>query len=728
MFVPSRFPFSHAAGLPGQRAFLVAGLATLFSGIPVMTTVAEPAANPLLAPWAGPYGGVPPFDQAGVADFEPALEAGMADQLARIDAIAANPEPATFANTSAALEQAGRMLDRVRALYDVFGNGLNDEAMQEVERRMAPRLAAFADKIIQNEKLFARVAAVSEARERSGLTPEQQRLAWLQYTDLVRAGAKLDAAAKRRLAAINEELAGLFTTFAQNVLKDEETQGVFLAAAADLAGCPEAVRDAAAAAAKERGRDGWAITNTRSSVEPFLTYADRRDLRERVWRMFVDRGAGGGPTDNHATIARILALRAERARLLGFPTHAHWRLEDSMAKTPTRAADLMEAVWRPAVARVREEVADMQAIADAEHAGIRIEPWDYRYYAERVRKAKYDLDEAEITPYLQLDKLREGMFFTAEKLFGLRFLPVDPQAVPVYHPDVRAWEARDAAGRHVGLFYFDPFARKGKRSGAWMSGYRSQERFADAVAPIVSNNCNFTKPAPGEPALLSWDDATTLFHEFGHALHGLLSNVEYPSLSGTNVARDYVEFPSQVLEHWLATPEILDRFALHHETGKPMPRELVAKIERARRFNEGFRTVEFLASALIDMRLHLAADGVADPAAFERDTLAAVGLPREIVMRHRTPQFLHVFADDGYSAGYYSYLWADAITADAWEAFQEAGGPWDEAVARRLRDHVFSVGNTIPPEESYRRFRGRDPATEALMRKRGFAPPTAAGR
>jgi peptidyl-dipeptidase Dcp len=456
-------------------------------------------------------------------------------------------------------------------------------------------------------------------------------------------------------------------------------------------------------------------------VEPFLTYADRRDLRERVWRMFVDRGAGGA-TDNHATIARILALRAERARLLGFSTHAHWRLEDSMAKTPERAAALLEAVWKPAVARVREEVADMQAEADAEQAGIRIEPWDYRYYAERVRKAKYDLDEAEITPYLQLDKLRAGMFFTAERLFGLRFVPVDPQAVPVYHPDVRVWEARDAGGRHVGLFYFDPFARKGKRSGAWMSVYRSQERFGGEVTPIVSNNCNFTKPAPGTPAVISWDDATTLFHEFGHALHGLLSHVEYPSLAGTSVARDYVEFPSQVLEHWLATPEILDRFALHHETGKPMPRELVAKIDRARRFNEGFRTVEFLASALIDMRLHLAADGVADPAAFERDTLAAVGLPREIVMRHRTPQFLHVFADDGYSAGYYSYLWADAITADAWEAFQEAGGPWDEAVARRLRDHVFSVGNTTPPEESYRRFRGRDPATGALMRKRGFTP------
>jgi peptidyl-dipeptidase Dcp len=688
-----------------------------------MTIAAEPAASPLLAPWAGPYGGVPPFDRVRVADFELALEAGMADQLARIDAIANGPEPATFANTTAEIERAGRAFERVRAVYDVFGSDLNDDAMQEVERRMAPRLAAFADRIVQNEKLFARVAAVYEGRERSGLTPEQQRLAWLHYTDLVRAGARLDAAAKRRLAAINEELAGLFTAFAQNVLKDEESQAVFLAAEADLVGCPEAVREAAALAAKERGREGFAIINTRSSVEPFLTYADRRDLRERVWRMFVGRGAGGGATDNHATIARVLALRAERARLLGFPTHAHWRLQDSMAKTPERAVELMEAVWKPAVARVREEVADMQARAAADGAGITIEPWDYRYYAEKVRREKYDLDEAAITPYLQLDKLREGMFFTAGRLFGLTFRPVDPRQVPVYHPDVGVWEVQDRTGTLLGLFYFDPFARKGKRSGAWMTAYRAQERFDGVVPTLVANNCNFSKPAVGEPALLSWDDATTLFHEFGHALHGLCSRVEYPSLAGTNVARDYVEFPSQVLEHWLATPEVLDRFALHHETGKPMPRELVAKIERAKRFNEGFRTVEFLASALIDMKLHLATDGVSDPAAFERDTLAALRMPREIVMRHRTPQFLHVFADDGYSAGYYSYLWADVITADAWEAFTEAGGPWNEAVAARLLEHVLAVGNTVPPEEGYRAFRGRDPSTEALMRKRGFAAP-----
>jgi peptidyl-dipeptidase Dcp len=679
------------------------------------------SAHPLLAPWTGPFGGVPPFDRVAVADFEAALEAGMADQLARIDAIAANTAAASFANTSAELERAGRLLGRVRAVYDVFSGGLNDEAMQEVERRMAPRLAALADRIVQNEQLFARVAAVYETREQAGLTPEQQRLAWLHYTDFVRAGARLDAPAKRRLAAINAELAELYTTFTQNVLKDEETQAVVLDAESDLAGCPDAVREAAAAAAQERGRGGWVISNTSSSVEPFLTYADRRDLRERVWRMFVERGAHGGPTDNHAAIARILSLRAERAHLLGSATHAHWRLEDSMAKTPERALELMQGVWKPAVARVREDVAGMQALADAEGAGIRIEPWDYRYYAEKVRKATYDVEESQIMPYLQLDKLREGMFFTAERLFGLRFRPTDPQEVPLYHPDVAAWEVRDAADNVVGLFLFDPFARKGKRSGAWMDSPRSQERFDGDVPAIVTNTCNFPKPAAGKPALVSWDDATTLFHEFGHALHGLCSRANYPSLSGTNVARDYVEFPSQILEHWLSTPDVLGRFAVHHVTGQSMPLELVARRERSRRVDEGFRAVEFIASAWVDMQFHLADDPPLDPAAFERDALAALGMPREIVMRHRPTHFLHLFAADGYAAGYYSYLWADAITADAWEAFNEASGPWDQTVAERLLKHVFAAGNTTPPDEGYRAFRGRDPDFSALMRKRGFA-------
>ena len=683
--------------------------------------------NPLTAAWTGPFGGVPPFDKARGADLGPALEAGMADQLAAIDRIAADTSPATFDNTILPMERAGRMLSRVEAIYGVYAGALSDDAVQEVERTMAPRLAACSDQITQNERLFARVAAVYEARKQATLSPEQQRVVWLTYTDFVRNGARLDAVAKAELSSLNQQLATLATTFSQNLLRDENDGAVLLDDATDLAGLSESLRVAAAEAAAARGQKGrWAIPNTRSSVEPFLTYAECRDARERVWRMFVDRGASGGATDNHATVATILSLRARRGHLLGHPTHAHWRLEDSMAKTPERAMELMEAVWKPAVARVREEVADMQAIADAEGAGIRIAPWDYRFYAERVRRAKYDLDESEITPYLQLDNLREAMFFTAQKLFGLEFQPADPQTVPVYHPDVRVWEVRDSAGVVVGLWYFDPFARKGKQSGAWMSAYRSQEDFDDAIPAIVSNNCNFTKPLAGEPALISWDDATTLFHEFGHALHGLCSRVPYPSVSGTNVARDYVEFPSQVLEHWLSSPEVLDRFALHHATGRPLPRELVAKIEHAATFNEGFKTVEFLASALIDMKLHLLKLDVAgaaplDPARFERDTLHDLGMPDEIVMRHRTPQFGHIFSGDGYSAGYYSYLWADTLTADAWEAFTEAGGPWDEAVAKRLHDHVFSVGNTIDPAEGYRAFRGRDAGIGALMRKRGFS-------
>ena len=683
--------------------------------------------NPLTAVWTGPYGGVPPFDQAHVADLGPALEAGMADRLAAIDRIAADPAPPTFDNTILPMERSGRMLSRVEAIYGVYGSALSDDAVQEVERTMAPRLAACSDQITQNERLFARIAAVYESRQQATLSPEQQRVVWLTYTHFVRHGARLDAAAKAELSSLNQQLATLATTFSQNLLRDENDGAVFLDDAADLAGLSDSLREAAAEAAEARGQKGcWAIPNTRSSVEPFLTHAECRDARERVWRMFIDRGASGGATDNHGTVATILALRARRAELLGHPTHAHWRLEDSMAKTPERAMELMEAVWKPAVARVREEVADMQAIADAEGAGIKIAPWDYRFYAEKVRRAKYDLDESEITPYLQLDNLREAMFFTARKLFGLEFKPADPREVSVYHPDVRVWGVRDAAGVVVGLWYFDPYARKGKQSGAWMSGYRSQEDFDGAVPAIVSNNCNFTKPLAGEPALISWDDATTLFHEFGHALHGLCSRVVYPSVSGTSVARDYVEFPSQVLEHWLSTPEVLDRFALHHETGRPIPRELVAKIARAATFSEGFKTVEFLASALIDMKLHLISVHLArtaqiDPARFERDTLRSLGMPDEIVMRHRTPQFGHIFSGDGYSAGYYSYLWADTLTADAWEAFTEAGGPWDEAVAKRLHDHVFSVGNTIDPADGYRAFRGRDAGIGALMRKRGFS-------
>jgi peptidyl-dipeptidase Dcp len=675
--------------------------------------------NPLLAPWTGPHGGLPPFERVEVGQFKPALEAGMAEQLAETEKIADDPAPATFENTLAALERTGRAFERASTLYFVYTGTMSTPELQAVEREMAPKLAAFSDRITGNAKLFARIAAVYDAREKGSLTPEQKRLSWLYHNNFVRAGAQLDSAAKDRLSAINQRLAELYTSFAQNVLADETDYVLVLEKESDLAGLPESLRASAAAAAESRGHKGvWAVLNTRSSMEPFLTYSDRRDLREKVWRTFYSRGDNGDAKDNNKTITEVLKLRAERAKLLGYETHAHWRLENAMAKTPERALELMEAVWTPAVARVREEVADMQKIADQEGAKITIEPWDYRYYAEKVRKAKYDLDENEVKPYLQLDKLREGMFFVAGELFGFRFSPLP--AVKGAHPDVRVWEVTNPQGGHVGLWYFDPYARPGKRSGAWMNAYRTQERFDGAVTTIVSNNSNFVKGKDGAPVLISWTDAETLFHEFGHALHGLNSSVSYPSLSGTAVARDYVEFPSQLLEHWLATPQVLNRYALHDQTGKPIPQELVAKIERAETFNQGFQTVEYLASALIDMKLHLAGARPIDPDAFERETLAALGMPKEVVMRHRTPQFAHVFSGDGYSAGYYSYLWSDTLTADAAEAFREHGGLYDKETARKLVANVFSVGNTIDPADGYRAFRGRDAGIDALMRKRGF--------
>jgi peptidyl-dipeptidase Dcp len=672
--------------------------------------------NPAAAPWIGPYGGIPAFDRIRPADLQSALEAGMAEQLAAIDLITAETAAPSFANTLAAMERSSRTLDRARTIYS---SSLNDAQVQAIEREVEPKLAAFADRITQNTALFQRIEAVYEARER--LHPEQQRLAWLYYTNFVRAGARLDSAAKQRLSQINERLAMLFTQFNQNILADEENRYLLLEQEEELAGLPESDRAGAQAEAERRGYRGkWLIANTRSCVEPFLTYSTRRDLRQKVWSMFVGRGDNGDERDTNVLIIEMLQLRAERAKLLGFPTHAHWRLENSMAKKPARALELMEAVWPQAVARVHEEVADMQALARTEGFSDDIAPWDYRFFAEKVRKARYALDANELKPYLQLEQLRESMFHVARELFGLQFTPVPPDAVPTYHGDVRVWQVIDTQGQHVGLWYFDPYARPGKQSGAWMNEYRNQERMDGEVPTIVSNNANFVKAPPGHAALVSWDDAVTLFHEFGHALHGLLSSVTYPSLSGTNVARDYVEFPSQLFEHWLLTPEVLNRFARHYRTNEPMPAELVAKIERARTFNQGFATVEYLSSALVDMRLHLAGEQLIEPRAFERATLQALGMPREIVMRHRTPHFAHIFSGDGYSAGYYSYLWADTITADAWEAFTEAAGPYDKEVAARL-EHILSLGNTIDPAEAYRSFRGRDPLVDALLRKRGFA-------
>ncbi len=680
------------------------------------------ASSVLLQEWTGPYGGVPPWRSINVDEFLPAFDAAIEMSAAEIGTIADNPDPPTFDNTIVALEQAGQPLNRLVNIFGVYSSNLNVGSIPDIERAVAPKLSRHADSITQNENLFKRIEAVYNGDEMKSLTVAQQRLVDDYYKQFVRQGARLNAADKARLSEINTALAGLFTNFSQNVLADEGGHVTWIDDEADLAGLPDSLVSAMAAAATKLAEDGeqlggWAVTNTRSSMEPFLTYADSRKLREQVWRRYYDRGDNGDGHDNNEIIAAILKLRAERALLLGYPTHAHWRLEPQMAETPEKAMELMMQVWPKAVARVGEEVADMQAVADQENAGITIEPWDYRYYAEKVRKEKYDLDFNEVKPYLQLEKLREAMMWAAGQLYGFEFEQVTD--VPVFHPDVRVYKVT-RNGQLAGLWYLDPYARRGKRSGAWMNAYRSQKNIDRPVLPIVSNNSNFIKGEEGQPVLISWDDATTLFHEFGHALHGLCSQCQYPSQSGTSVARDYVEFPSQLNEHWLSTPEVLEQFAVHYQTGEPMPKELLDKIEKAATFNQGFSTVEYLASALVDMKLHLAGNVDIDPDAFERETLTELGMPREIVMRHRTPQFSHIFADDGYSAGYYSYLWSDALTADAAEVFEEAGSFYDPQLARSLYDNIMSVGDTIEPADGFRKFRGRDVDTRALLRKRGF--------
>jgi peptidyl-dipeptidase Dcp len=706
-----------------RRTFLASAAATGAAVALNPSFAMAQANNPLLQKWTGSYGGVPAFDKVKVADFKPALEAAMAKNLAEIDAITANKAAPTFDNTIAALEDSGRSLSDIGTFYGIWGSNMSTPEFQAVEEVMDPALSAHSDKINQNAALFARIEAVYTSPAKAKLTPEQQRVLWIYYTNFVRAGAKLSPAAKTRVGAINTELASLYTKFSQNLLADENTW--IELSDADLAGLPEGLKAAAASNATARKLPGkFVIVNTRSSVDPFLTESPVRGAREKVWRAFVNRGDNGGATDNNLIISKILKLRVERAKLLGYKTHAHWRLENAMAKTPENAMALMEAVWQPAIAQVAIDVADMQAIIDKEGGGFKLEPWDYRFYAEKVRLAKYALDMNEVKPYLQLDKLREGMFWASGQLYGFEFKKVD--GLPVYHEDITVYEVT-RAGKHVGLWYFDPYARPGKRSGAWMNAYRTQERFKGEITTIVSNNSNFIKGKPGEPLLISWDDATTLFHEFGHAIHGLNANATYPSVSGTNVARDYVEFPSQLNEHWLPTKQVLNQFALHYQTGKPIPQALVDKIEAAGKFGEGFGTTEYLASALIDMKLHLAGDVDIDPDKFEREELTKLNMPKEIVMRHRTPQFGHVFSGDGYSAGYYSYLWSDTLTADAAEAFAEApGGFYDKAVAKRLHDDIMSKGNTIDPVDQFRAFRGRDVKIGALMRKRGFPVPPGA--
>ena len=692
---------------------------------------ATPAAadNPLLAEWTGPYGGVPAFDRMDLAALKPALEAGMAQQLAEIDAIVADPAPPTFDNTIVAMERAGRPFNRVGTYWGLWSSNLSNPEFRAIQKEMAPKLSAFNDKITQNEKLFARVRAVYEDPATAQRTPAERRLVELVYDSFARNGATLQGAAKERYAVINQRLAELYTKFANNVLADEET-AIFLDQG-QLGGLPDSFKSAAAATAKERGQEGkYAVANTRSSIDPFLTYSTDRALREKVWRTFYSRGDNGDEHDNNAVIAEILQLRDERVGLLGFDNYAQWRLADRMAKTPERAMALMEAVWPAALARVKQEVADMQAIADTEGAGIKIAPWDYRFYAEKVRQAKYDLDSEEVKQYLQLDKLRDAMVYVAGELFGFRFTPVPAGTVPVFHPDVRVWEVTNkTTGAHIGLWYLDPFARPGKSSGAWATSYRWHETFDGLQTVLASNNSNFIKGAPDAPVLISWDDARTYFHEFGHALHSLSSIVAYPTLN--NGVRDYTEFQSQLLERWLLTDEVINKFLVHHQTGKPIPPALVAKIKNAATFNQGFITTEYLASALMDMRYHTVDpkgpnnQGI-DPDAFEKKTLAELGMPEQIVMRHRSPQFTHVFSGEGYSAGYYGYLWADVLTSDAAEAFADApGGYYDKAMAKRLVDNLFAPRNSIDPADAYRAFRGRDATIDALMRYRGFPVPKA---
>jgi peptidyl-dipeptidase Dcp len=692
------------------------------------TPLLDPDVAVLLADWTGPYGGLIPFDKVKVSAIGPALEEAMRRNQAEIDAIAADKAEPTFANTIVPLERSGRALDRVQTIYSVWKSNLKTPDVEVLETKMEPALAAFNDRIYQNEKLFARIDAVYRAREHSGLTPEQQRVVWKHWNDFVKQGAQLKPEAKARVTAINQELASLYAKFMQNLLADEAGYVLYLKEG-DLVGLPESQRDAYAQTAKDKGHAGeWAVANTRSAMEPFLTYSDRRDLREKVWRTYYSRGDNKDAHDNTVQIIpQILKLRYEKARLMGFQSYAAWKMQDTMAKTPEAAMAQMMQVWPAAIARVRQEVADMQAVADKEakkngESGGKapaIAPWDYRYYAEKVRKAKYDLDMQQVSRYLQLDKMREAVFWEAGQLYGFTFTKV---TAPVFAPEMSVYEVKDRAGQHVALWYFDPYARPIKASGAWMDQYRSQQKDVPTSA-IASNNTNFVKPAPGKPVLISWDDATTLFHEFGHALHAMNSNVTYPSVSGTNVARDFVEFPSQLNENFLPTKEVLSRFAVD-EQGHPIPQDLVDKVLKAQTFNTGFTVTEYLAAAIMDMKLHTTPQGPNDPPIdpdkFEKQTLDALGMPSEIVMRHRTSQFFHVFQSDDYAAGYYSYLWAEVLDHDAFEAFTEAKGPWDPAVAKRLHDDIMSVGDTVDPADAFRKFRGRDPKVDAYLRAKGF--------
>ena len=674
--------------------------------------------NPLLTDWTGAFG-LPPLPAIKPDHFSPAFDRALAAHRAELDAISANPEPPSFDNTVVALEMSGRDLEHVANVFFVLAGADTGDAIEAVERDISPLLARHSNAFYLDRALYARIADLYARRDSLGLNAEQARVLDRYHTRFVRAGGALDKPAQDRLAAINERLASLGTQFGQNVLADEKSYALVLEEG-DLAGLPDFARDAARAAAEERGHAGkYAVTLARSSCESFLQFSSRRDLREKIFQAWIKRGENGGATDNRALIAEMVALRAERAKRLGFATYADYRLDDQMAKTPQAARNLLDEVWGRARAKAAAERDALQTMITEEGGNFALAPHDWRYYTEKLHKAKFDLDEAEIKPYFQLDKMIDAAFETAHRLFGLSFTPV---SVPLYHPDARAFEVTDAQGRHVGLFIGDYFARGSKHSGAWMTSLRDQEKLSGDVRPVILNVCNFSKPAAGEPALLSFDDARTLFHEFGHALHGLLSNVTYPLLAGTSVPSDFVELPSQLYEHWLEMPEILQKYARHAHTGEPMPKALLDRLLATRTFNQGFATVEYTACALVDLDIHALPDAAKlDVSQFEKDDLDRIHMPAEIVMRHRLPHFQHLFSGGGYAAGYYSYMWSEVLDADAFEAFVETGNAFDPETAKRLRDFIYSAGNLRDPAEAYKAFRGRLPAVDALLKKRGLA-------
>ena len=676
------------------------------------------ASNPLLAEWNTPFN-LAPFDVIKTEHFRQAFDVGLKEHEAEIAAIVNNIEPPSFQNTIDALELAGQTLNRVSAIFWNLAGTDSTEEMRAIESEISPILARHYAAISLNEQLFARVAELFEKRQQLTLSPEQARLLELTYKSFVRMGARLQAEDRAGFAEMAERLASLEMKFAQNVLADE-TNFILELDEADLAGVPADVKDAAAQAAADRNAlRSFAVTLSRSSVEPFLSYADRRDLREDVFKAWIARGEHDGATDNRAIIAEILDLRRRRAQLLGYATFADYKLEPTMAGSSQAALELMNRVWTPGKAKALQECEALQKVADAEGANFEIAAYDWRFYAEKLRLKEYDINQSALAAYFQLEKMIEAAFYCAERLFGLRFVP-QPD-LPTYHPDVRAFEVLDSDGRHLAIFLGDYFARPGKRSGAWMSNFRTQRKLGENVRPIVVNVMNFAKPLPDHAALLSLTEVTTLFHEFGHALHGILSDVVYPSMSGTATPTDFVELPSQLFEHWSMRPEVLQKFARHHETGAPIPMEMIDRVIAARNFNQGFATVEFCASAFVDFLLHSRSDAPTDVISAEAEILRDIGMPSEIVMRHRSPHFSHIFAGDSYAAGYYSYLWSEALDADGFAAFEETGDIFDPTIAKRLRDYIYAAGNQRDPNEAYRLFRGRKPAFDALLRKKGLA-------